>query len=218
MGWMEVVDMLLKLVVSVILGALIGLDRETHGRPAGLRTHILVCLGSTLFTLCSYKIGGENGRIAAQIVTGIGFLGAGTIMRQGSMIKGLTSAASIWTVAAIGISVAIGGWMMLVAACASLIAFAVLKLMPVVEMRLGSKTSERVIVLELDEGKTPISEVFSALEKSCVKVGQVSTEAGSESFTRVFRLQLLWRPDISENEVLADVVALPGVSRCTREF
>ena len=179
---------------------------------------MLVALGSALFTLCGYQIGGENGRIAAQIVTGIGFLGAGTIMRQGSIVKGLTSAASIWTVAAIGICVAIGGWMMLVAICASLIAFAVLKLMPIVEMKLGSKTSERILILELDEVQTPISTVMAVLEKRNVRVGQVSTEASGEGFTRLFRMQLLWRPDISEHDMLADIVALPGVTRFTREF
>ena len=114
-------DMILKLVVSLALGGAVGLERETHGRPAGLRTHILVCVGSTLFALCSYTVAGtrfDPGRISAQIVTGIGFLGAGTIMRQGSVVRGLTTAASIWTVAAIGVAVAIGGEMMLVAIAA----------------------------------------------------------------------------------------------------
>ena len=90
--------------LATFLGALIGLERETHGRAAGLRTHILVCLGTTLFTMCSYLIAGDYydpGRITAQIVTGIGFLGAGSILRQGNTIVGLTSAASIWATAAI---------------------------------------------------------------------------------------------------------------------
>jgi putative Mg2+ transporter-C (MgtC) family protein len=109
--------MLLRLGMSAFLGGMIGLERETHGRPAGLRTHTLVCLGSTLFTFCSYAIaqpGNDPGRITAQIVTGIGFLCAGTIIHEGSIVRGLTSAASIWTAAAIGVAVGIGGQMLYV--------------------------------------------------------------------------------------------------------
>lgn len=106
--------MALALILAVALGGLIGLERELHGHPAGLRTHILVCVGSTLFTLISVQIGAvanrpaDPGRIAAQIVTGIGFLGAGAIIREGASIRGLTTAASIWTTAAVGLAVGTG--------------------------------------------------------------------------------------------------------------
>ncbi len=97
---------MLRLVLAVVLGSLIGLEREIHNRPAGFRTHILVSVGAALFTLVSvYGItGGDPGRIAAQIVSGIGFLGAGTILREGANIKGLTTAASLWAVAGIGMA------------------------------------------------------------------------------------------------------------------
>ena len=97
---------MLRLVLAVVLGSLIGLEREVHNRPAGFRTHILVSVGAALFTLVSvYGItGGDPGRIAAQIVSGIGFLGAGTILREGANIKGLTTAASLWAVAGIGMA------------------------------------------------------------------------------------------------------------------
>src|SRR5690349_6767845 len=99
----------LSLLLSVVLGGLIGLERELHGHPAGLRTHILVCMGSALITLVSVYSANLNGvrsdptRISAQIVTGIGFLGAGAIIREGGSIRGLTTAASLWTTAAIGL-------------------------------------------------------------------------------------------------------------------
>src|SRR5881227_2783375 len=97
--------MTVALMLSVLMGGLIGLEREIHGHPAGLRTHILVCLGATLMTLVSVNMGnGSNDRIAAQIVSGIGFLGAGAIIREGVSIRGLTTAASIWATAGVGIA------------------------------------------------------------------------------------------------------------------
>ena len=97
--------MTMAMVLAIFLGGLIGLEREMKGRTAGLRTHMLVCVGSTLFTLVSVHLSrGDPGRIAAQIVSGIGFLGAGAIIREGMNIRGLTTAASIWTTAAIGLA------------------------------------------------------------------------------------------------------------------
>jgi putative Mg2+ transporter-C (MgtC) family protein len=114
-----------RLALAAALGGLIGLEREYRGYPAGVRTMALVCLGSALFADMSRVYGGED-RIAAQIVTGIGFLGAGLIFREGLSIKGVTTAATIWTVAAVG--VAIGGEAYIVAVFASLIAVVLLEL------------------------------------------------------------------------------------------
>ncbi|MGI8893211.1 MAG: MgtC/SapB family protein [Bacteroidia bacterium] len=104
-----------RLILSLILGGLIGIDRERSRQAAGLRTHILICTGATLLMLVSafvpqkfeYEMG-DPGRIVAQVVSGIGFLGAGAIFRLGVNVKGLTTAASIWVVAAIGITVGTG--------------------------------------------------------------------------------------------------------------
>ncbi len=103
------------LVVATLLGAVIGLERERQGKSAGLRTHSLVCLGSALITMVGIHGFGPSGgglrdpaRVAAQIVSGIGFLGAGTIMHEGLTIKGLTTAASLWTTAGIGLAAGTG--------------------------------------------------------------------------------------------------------------
>jgi putative Mg2+ transporter-C (MgtC) family protein len=112
----EELDMLAKLGLATLLGGLIGLEREMHSQPAGLRTHMVVCLGSCLVMLVSiymWKLDpakADPGRIAAQVVTGIGFLGAGAIMRFGMSVKGLTTAACLWTAAAIGLAVGAGYW------------------------------------------------------------------------------------------------------------
>jgi putative Mg2+ transporter-C (MgtC) family protein len=112
-------DLTLRLILSLFLGGCIGLEREWSNHAAGLRTHILVCLGSTTIMLLSMygfseffisepTLRGDPARLAAQVVSGIGFLGAGAIMRTGSTVSGLTTAASIWVVAAIGLAVGAG--------------------------------------------------------------------------------------------------------------
>ncbi|HEY9722775.1 MAG TPA: MgtC/SapB family protein [Oscillatoriaceae cyanobacterium] len=102
---------ILKLVVSCGLGGLIGLEREYRQKTAGFRTHMLVALGSTMFTLLSassFFWNADHSRVAAQIVSGIGFIGAGAIMRQGLSVRGLTTASTLWLVASIGMAVGCG--------------------------------------------------------------------------------------------------------------
>ena len=98
----------LRLIVAAILGAAIGIERERSDHPAGMRTHLLVSLGSATFTVLSIEAfkapGADPARVAAQIVTGIGFLGAGAILKRGVSVKGLTTAASLWAVAAVGMA------------------------------------------------------------------------------------------------------------------
>ncbi len=109
---------ILRLVIAVIVGGLVGIEREACHKPAGIRTHMLVCLGAALFTIVSMISfpDGDFIRIAAGIVTGIGFLGAGTIFKAKSTIKGLTTAASLWAVAGIGLAIGAGLYILTVAA------------------------------------------------------------------------------------------------------
>jgi putative Mg2+ transporter-C (MgtC) family protein len=104
-------DLGLKLLIAILTGGGIGLEREFRGKPAGLRTNILICVGSALLMDLSIRVagpGGDPGRIAAQVVTGIGFIGAGTILHTRGTVSGLTSAATIWVVAAIGLTAGAG--------------------------------------------------------------------------------------------------------------
>jgi len=100
-------DTLIRIALSALLGGAIGLEREFHGRAAGVRTHILVCLGSTVMMLAS-KVSGEPARLAAGVATGIGFIGAGEIIRMQATVRGLTTAACLWLTASIGIMVGLG--------------------------------------------------------------------------------------------------------------
>lgn len=102
-------ELVRRLLTAALLGAILGFEREVRQKSAGLRTNILIAIGSALFTLMSYELAGDApgadpGRLAAQIVTGIGFLGAGAIMRTGSGVYGLTTAATVWVNAAVGVA------------------------------------------------------------------------------------------------------------------
>jgi len=123
-------EMALRLLLAAALGAAIGYQRERTGKPAGLRTHVLICLGAALFTVASsYGFGAatDPARVAAGIVTGIGFLGAGAIIRSGEgIVVGLTTAATIWVVAAIGLAAGTG--LYLISAVTTAIALIVLLL------------------------------------------------------------------------------------------
>ena len=106
-------ELLIELVLAVVLGGLIGFEREWKDKPAGLRTNILICMAAVLFAEISQRAaagGGDPGRIAAQILTGVGFLGAGTILHQRGEVTGLTSAATIWMVTAIGVTLGFGAY------------------------------------------------------------------------------------------------------------
>jgi putative Mg2+ transporter-C (MgtC) family protein len=98
---------ILKIIVAALLGGIIGIEREEMRKPAGLRTHMLVCMGACLFTLTSTSFGADPARIAAGVVTGIGFIGAGCIIAHHDRVKGVSTAASLWVTAAIGLSIGI---------------------------------------------------------------------------------------------------------------
>jgi putative Mg2+ transporter-C (MgtC) family protein len=172
LGWD---DTLLRLAVAALLGAAIGLERELDEKAAGLRTHMLVASGSALFTLVSaYGFGGlvqhgagivryDPSRIAAQIVTGIGFLGAGVIFRQGFTIRGLTTAASLWMVAAIGMAAGAGYWAGAVLATA----VGVVSLRPLEwakERVIPQRAAQRLVVELKDDASS--GPVLEAVERS----------------------------------------------------
>jgi putative Mg2+ transporter-C (MgtC) family protein len=127
------VQFLIGLIFVLAAGFLIGFERGSRGEPAGVRTHTLVCLGSMLFTVLSKNIEGDPARIASTIVTGVGFLGAGIIMHQKGTIHGLTTAASLWFSAALGMAIGYGWYVLSV--IGTLAAFLILKLPHIGEHR-----------------------------------------------------------------------------------
>jgi putative Mg2+ transporter-C (MgtC) family protein len=135
MVWTEIV---VRLAVSVAIGGLIGLERELEHKPAGLRTIILVCLGSTIFILLGLELGlvnSELGRIVAGVVTGIGFLGAGAIIRARGEVYGLTTAATIWLASGLGLAIGAGYYLLAITACVFVLI--VLRILGIVERALS---------------------------------------------------------------------------------
>jgi putative Mg2+ transporter-C (MgtC) family protein len=108
------VEFFLRLIIAAVAGGFVGFERKTVHKPAGIRTHMLVCMGAALFVLVTINtFPNETGRIISGIATGVGFLGAGTIFRDKDTVRGLTSAASIWAVAAIGLTAGLGEYALL---------------------------------------------------------------------------------------------------------
>jgi putative Mg2+ transporter-C (MgtC) family protein len=178
LDWYEV---LARLALAGALGAAIGFERELREREAGLRTHLLVSLGSALFTIISAYgfhefltsgdavVRSDPTRIAAQIVTGIGFLGAGAIIRQGISVRGLTTAATLWVAAAIGMAAGAGYYSgALIGTILTLVAVGPLRILafPIFERM---RPEERSMVIQLRHG-TPASQLIDALERQDARV------------------------------------------------
>ncbi len=172
-------NILLPCTLAIIFGCLIGFQREKAERPAGLRTHVLVCLGSTVFTIVSYTgfsslVNGvvDPSRIAAGIVTGIGFIGAGAIFRQGPLVRGITTAASIWVVASVGM--ALGVKMYYLALTVTILGFMTLTILKFFEDRLINMPKYSVEITA--------SRDFAGLEEITEILGEKSIDIKNKKF------------------------------------
>jgi putative Mg2+ transporter-C (MgtC) family protein len=208
-------DILVRLVAAALVGAGLGLERELHGHQAGMRTHVLVSLGSAIFTVLSiYGFSASPGtaspdptRISAQIVTGIGFLGAGAIIKYGTNIRGLTTAASLWVVASVGVAAGAGAYFL--AATGTLIALLALWPLHILVGKLNLQGGQ-LIRLELDLKKL---DAFAGVSKVLLSHHVETVTVASEKSKLGHRMELELRlPNASTtHSVLSDLEALPGV-------
>jgi len=181
---------LLPLLYALVLGGAVGLEREFHGRPAGLRTHILVCLSSTMLILMSQRLGGQAdlggarmvfdpNRMGAGIVTGIGFLGASTVLRSGDFLRGLTTAACIWYVAGLGIVLGAHNYSLGIVCTAVVIT--VLTVMNRLASLITPTVYRRLIVLTRREALEPlVAEIGVELERERIAVMDVASGHDNE--------------------------------------
>ena len=219
--------MVLRLIVAAVLGGIVGMERGSGDRPAGFRTHILVCVGSALFMLVSIygfddiapvttTLEGDIGtrrdtaRIAAQVVSGIGFLGAGTILHEGLTIKGLTTAASLWIVSAIGL--AVGSGMYLLSTVATMLTMLTLVTFRTWEKRFAGTRSDRRFIRVVTRN-TPgiITEITAFLSDCGIKVKTLNVKTDNKNGNIILELYLKIDRTIDMVEVADGIQNIDGV-------
>lgn len=202
MNWQWEIEMLLRLVLAVLLSGIIGMEREALNKSAGFRTHILVGIGACLMMIISLsmpfiRMPGDFGatgsssdpaRIAAQVVSGIGFLGAGAIMSSSGKVRGLTTAASLWAVAGIGLCV--GAGLYVTAIGASVLTFATLSLFARVENRIQKNRIIRMEIYMVDE-PCAVGKVFEVFNDLDVQVKDTALVEDNKIGHDVIKLDLL---------------------------
>lgn len=203
------------LLLAWLLGALVGWQREAEGRPAGLRTHALVCGGACLLTLVSLGgAEGDRGRIAAQIVSGIGFLGAGVILRRGVTVRGLTTAATIWVVSALGIATGAGGRYAVLAAVATLLVLLTLTAARHVETAIRRDPRFVTLLASVPRQKGAVTKIIEALTETGALVRGIEAEetGGDGAGKRTIHFHLDLARDVTTDGLTASLSeALPDL-------
>lgn len=216
-------QLLIRLLLATLLGGMIGLEREIHGRPAGFRTHLMVALGSALFmgiSLHFYQTYGalsgnlavrvDPGRVAAQIVVGIGFLGAGAIIRERASVRGLTTAACLWVAAAIG--TACGAGMLLIAMVVTAISLISLLVLKRVEEGLSRDIYQQVTVLSgVREGQ--LAMISQAVKECGAGLMETAVEHDLESETVRFEFRVRVPSGIRSCKLMEVLAAVEGVKK-----
>jgi putative Mg2+ transporter-C (MgtC) family protein len=212
-------ELVLRLLIAAALGSLIGAERERLAWAAGLRTHMLVCVGACLFMIVSAFgfadiLGPSNiildpSRIAAQVVSGIGFLGAGSILLRGDMVRGLTTAASLWTVAAVGL--AVGGGLYIEATAATFVILVILAGIKPLEEWFKRRSQTHELYIRADHGKISIDALNQALGYRARRITRyVASRAEDTEFDDILlTVTRLTATDIAD--IIGQLRALPEI-------
>ncbi|MBE3587091.1 MAG: MgtC/SapB family protein [Thermoanaerobacteraceae bacterium] len=214
-------EIILRLTLSVLLGGMIGLERERlyvtiRTYSAGFRTHILVCVGAALAMVVSeglhYEFKGDAARVAAQVVSGIGFLGAGAILREGPLVRGLTTAASLWVVACIGL--AAGGGFYLAATLGTVLVLFALVILGALEDYVRQRRIHDVLSMVIGSQPQYIHRVGEFLKEAglIIKNIEVAKMADDEE-RQLLEITVQFPPNTSRVLILNKLVSLPGVYR-----
>jgi len=196
-------EILLKIILAAVLGGIIGLEREISHKEAGLRTNILIAIGSALITVISVEVAkvskiADPGRIAAQIVTGIGFLGAGAIIQARFAVHGLTTAATIWTVAAIGISVG----------------FVVLTFFRFISSTLEKQKKQHIYIIKIDEKAGTLVEIKQIFMELGITYQSLVLNKSKKGFTIEVLLQISQPKD---KQLVERIMQLKSVNEIVTE-
>ena len=206
-------DILLRIALSMVLGGVIGFERERDNQPAGLRTHMILVIGACLAMILSINIGAvshtDPGRIAAQVISGIGFLGAGAILRFGFNVKGLTTATTLWTMAIVGLVIGAGYYW--IAIITTIIMLIVLAALNVIEKNYVRVNVIRNIVIDLQDRKSVLRDLRETVYKLTDKVMAFSVQKNIKS--KRLRLELTARFKNSEKleHLIEEISRIEGV-------
>lgn len=206
-------DILLRIALSMVLGGVIGFERERDNQPAGLRTHMILVIGACLAMILSINIGvvsqTDPGRIAAQVISGIGFLGAGAILRFGFNVKGLTTATTLWTMAIVGLVIGAGYYW--IAIITTIIMLIVLAALNVIEKNYVRVNVIRNIVIDLQDRKSVLRDLRETIYKLTDKVMSFSVQKNIKS--KRLRLELTARFKNSEKleHLIEEISKIEGV-------
>jgi len=208
---------LFRLVLSAILSGIVGFEREFHGRAAGFRTHILLCVGSTLIMLTSIHIFDvysgrvpiDPARLAAGVVTGIGFMGAGTIMRYKASVRGLTTATSLWVVAGIGL--AVGSGLYFGAITTTLIAVIALMFFSRLEHVMIRKNWYKTIVIETKDGLEQLKKIREALSEYGSEINDLEADRAKDGTHIILKFGLKLTTNLYSAQLISDIARLEGV-------
>ena len=212
-------DLALRIVLSGILGAVIGYERQARHKAAGLRTHMLVSMGSCLMMILSYTIyymveghtNADPARLAAQVVSGIGFLGAGSIMKDGLNVRGLTTAASLWVVSAVGLTVGAGFYEG--AIFVTVMILVVLGILTKIEYRTYD-SSTFLLIVEGDENEELLGQICKTLAEHNVAILDVKLESKSP-FAASFLIKS--SKEFKNQQIIAQILTIQGIRAARRE-
>ena len=227
---MNIYEVALRLVLAIVIGGVVGFNREYENRPAGFRTHVLVCLGATVAALIQVQLGYyvvneiaktpnlsgvlsvDTGRVICQVISGVGFLGAGTIIRTKASVKGLTTAASIWAVACVGIAVGMGFYTIsILSGIGIVIALVLLKRF---EYRFINKLDVIKFKIEYTEKAKVIKEINDTLEADEITIKNI--EFINVDDRRECIYTLLLPQTMRSNELISMIVVNDGVIRAEK--
>jgi putative Mg2+ transporter-C (MgtC) family protein len=211
-------EIILRLLLAAGLGAVVGFEREYHQQPAGFRTHIILVIGSTLAMTLSINLAimfrplvpnGDPARLAAQVLAGIGFLGAGAILRSGMNVRGLTTATSMWTMAVVGLAVGAGYY--LVSVFSTVLLIIVLTILDLFERRLFQDRVTRILSITADTRIGLEEEAVALLRKHTRFVLPISVEKQIRHKRMRVKIEIKVANNANLEKLLSDVSEIPGV-------
>lgn len=214
---------LFRLLIACVLGGLIGYERESMNRPAGFRTHILVCMGAALVMLTSeyifeqYKgsVNIDPARLGAQVISGIGFLGAGTIIREGASVKGLTTAASLWAVSCVGIAAGIGFYEG--AIFAALVIYLTLIVLKKLERNLTRKRHLNILYIKTNNLPGQIGTIGCTFGKYDITIKNIEFLNNEEDDDALIKFLVKLPGNVKKNTIIEELYKVEGVSKVYEE-